>query len=244
MGEIIKLTAALVIISMIAGLAAAVANSKTKERIAAQQLYIQRAAVEAVFPEGVAIEERKGGGALPQKYWSASNNQELMGYAFKISGRGYAGDIIFMVSSDIDGKILGMRILDHMETPGLGSRMTEIATNRYIWYPVSSPEQAKPWFTEQFVGLSSFRPIDIDRASGEWHKLDRQARAQLRGRNAVTAITGSTITTDAVIKSIERKAGVYVKALNENYKDAKKSSKIEESKALNENYENAENQAK
>jgi Na+-translocating ferredoxin:NAD+ oxidoreductase RnfG subunit len=34
----------------------------------------------------------------------------------------------------------------------------------------------------------------------------------------VTAITGSTITTNAITRSIERKAGIYVKALEERYK--------------------------
>ena len=218
MGEIIKLTSALVIISMIAGLAIAAANSKTKDKIAAQQLYIQRAAVEDVFPEGVKIDEREGDGNLPYKYWSASKNNEIIGYAFKISGQGYAGDIVFMVSSDLDGKILGMTVLEHTETPGLGSRMTEVASSKYIWYPVGSSEKAKPWFTEQFTGLCSFRTIGIDRTSGEWHKLDEQTRKQLRDRNAVTAITGSTITTDAITKSIERKAGVYVSALKDRYK--------------------------
>ncbi|MCL2689180.1 MAG: FMN-binding protein [Chitinispirillia bacterium] len=217
MGEIIKLTAVLVIVSMIAGLATAVANSKTKDRIAAQQLHIQRAAVEAVFPEGVEIEEREGDGTLPYKYWSASKDGELLGYAFKISAQGYAGDIVFMISSDLDGMILGMTILEHTETPGLGSRMTEIASNKYIWYPVSDSEKAKPWFTEQFQNLCSFKPIGVDRTSGEWHKLDAAARARLRQRNAVTAITGSTITTAAVTRSIEQKAGVYVTALKERY---------------------------
>jgi electron transport complex protein RnfG len=131
-GEIIKLTVVLVIISMIAGLATAVANSKTKERIAAQQLYIQRAAVEAVFPDGVEIEEREGGGTLPYKYWSASRDGKIIGYAFKISGQGYAGDIIFMVSSDLDGKILGMTVLEHTETPGLGSKAQAEVSPQFI----------------------------------------------------------------------------------------------------------------
>ncbi|MDR0306747.1 MAG: FMN-binding protein [Chitinispirillales bacterium] len=216
MGEIIKLTAALVVISMVIGLAVAVTNNKTKDRIKEQQLHIQQSAVEAVFPSGVAISEHEGDGGLPYKYWSASDNGELIGYAFKITGQGYAGDILFMISADTAGKILGMTVLEHNETPGLGSRVTEVASNKYIWYPVGSSEKVKPWFTEQFEGLSCFKPIGIDK-SGEWHKFDAQRRAQLQSRNTVTAITGSTITTAAFTKSIERKAAVYVASLKEKY---------------------------
>lgn len=218
MGEIIKLTAVLVTISMIAGLAAAVANNKTKEKIAAQHTLAQQAATAAVFPQGASIEEHVGGGNLPEKYWSASTGENIIGYAFKISGQGYADDIKFMVSSDLDGKILGMTVLEHNETPGLGSRVTEVASSKYIWYPVGSSEKSKPWFTEQFEGLSCLKPIGIDRISGEWHKLDSQTRSELRNKNSVTAITGSTISTAAVTKGIEQKAADYVNALKEKYK--------------------------
>ncbi|MDR2728599.1 MAG: FMN-binding protein, partial [Chitinispirillales bacterium] len=169
-------------------------------------------------PEGVSIEEHTGSGNLPEKYWSASKDNEVIGYAFKISGQGYAGDIKFMVSSDLDGKILGMTVLEHNETPGLGSRVTEIASNKYIWYPVGSSEKSKPWFTEQFEGLSALKPIGIDK-SGEWHKLDASKRAELQSKNYVTAITGSTISTAAVTKGIEQEAAGYVKALKEKYKN-------------------------
>jgi len=214
--DIIKLIVALTVISAVAGLAIGVANGKTEGKIAEQQAQIRQSAIEAVFPEGVSIGEvRDSGGVLPEKYWTASVNSNLTGYAFEMSGRGYAGDIKFMVGVGPDGKILGMTVLEHNETPGLGSRVSETPSSKYLWYPVGGKELVKPWFTEQFEGLSGLKSIGIDKTVGEWHKLDEQARADLRSRNAVTAITGSTISTKAFTRTIGEKAAVYLKAIGE-----------------------------
>jgi len=43
-----------------------------------------------------------------------------------------------------DGKILGVHILEHLETPGLGARSTEVR-----------PDEDEPWFLRQFKGLDS-----------------------------------------------------------------------------------------
>jgi len=213
--DIIKLILALTVISAVAGLAIGVTNGKTQDKIAAQQAQIRQSAIEAVFPDGVKIGEvRDSGGALPEKYWTASINNKLTGYAFEMSGRGYAGDIKFMVGIAPDGRILGMTVLDHNETPGLGSRVNEVPSSKYIWYPIGGPEKIKPWFTEQFEGLSGLKSIGIDKTA-EWHKLDDVARADLRGRHAVTAITGSTISTRAFTRAIEQKTAVFLKAISE-----------------------------
>jgi len=212
--DIIKMILALTIISAAAGVAIGAANGKTAEKIAEQQRQARLSAIEAVFPNGVEISEIKdSGGVLPDKYWTASSDGKLTAYAFEMIGRGYAGDVKFMVGMAVDGKILGITVLDQSETPGLGSRVNEIPSSKYIWYPVGGASESKPWFTEQFEGLSSLKPISIDKISGEWHKLDGQTRTALKNKNAVTAITGSTITTAAFTRTIEQKASVYLKEL-------------------------------
>jgi electron transport complex protein RnfG len=213
--DIIKMIFALTIISAVAGLAIGVANGKTAEKIAEQQRQARLSAIEAVFPKGSEINEMKdSGGVLPEKYWTAfSEDGTLFAYAFEMSGRGYAGDVKFMVGVALDGKILGITVLDHNETPGLGSRVGEIPSSKYIWYPVGGAGESKAWFTEQFEGLSSLKPISIDKQAGEWHKLDENARAALKSKHAVTAITGSTITTAAFTRAIEQKVSIYLKEL-------------------------------
>jgi electron transport complex protein RnfG len=211
--EMIKMIAALAIISALAGLAIGAANEKTRDKIAEQEKLAERAAIEAVFPQGAAIREEKGGGLLPDRYWSASLGGAT-GYAFEVSGRGYSDDIKFMIGVDNSGKILGMSVLSHSETPGLGERVNEVASTEYVWYPLGGGEPAKPWFTQQFEGLVALKPIGINKSVGEWHSLDERKREELRGKNEVTAITGSTISTRAFTSGILKTVGAYVDALN------------------------------
>jgi electron transport complex protein RnfG len=216
MGEIIKLTLALTIVTVISGLAVGMANIRTKDQIAEKELSAKREAVEAVFPAGVEITEMndKGGGVVPDKYWVGFSNDTIVGYAFVLSDRGYdAMDIKFMAGVGLDGKILGITIVSHNETPGLGDRVSEVASGKYIWNPLVKTEKAKPWFTEQFEGLSSLKPITIDKTIGEWHNLDDDAKSSLKHKNAVTAISGSTITTKAFTRAIEQKLSAYLKEL-------------------------------
>ncbi len=214
MVEMAKMIVALTIISALAGLAIGAAYDKTEEKIKEQGERAKQEAIKAVFPQGVSIKEEKGGGALPEVYWSATENGALAGYAFEVCEKGYAGDIKFMVGVNRKGDILGLTVLAHNETPGLGSRMTEVAFNKYVWYPVGDDGQPKPWFTQQFEGLSSLKTIGINKSLGEWHNADSATRAKLRERNEITAITGSTISTAAVTRTISRDVGGYIKALN------------------------------
>jgi len=214
--DMIKMILALSIISALAGLAIGAAYDKTKDKIADQGERARKEAIRAVFPHGIdEPKTEKGGGALPDTFWSAKTaNGTIVGYAFEVSEKGYAGDIKFMVGVDTNGNILGLTVLAHNETPGLGSRVNEVAFNKYVWYPIGDDESAKPWFTQQFEGLSSLKNIGINKSFGEWHNLDEKTRADLKNKNEITAITGSTISTSAITRTISRDVGGYVRALN------------------------------
>ncbi len=49
--------------------------------------------------------------------------QKPVAFAFNISGQGYGGEISILMGVDNNGKILGVRILSHTETPGLGDKI-------------------------------------------------------------------------------------------------------------------------
>lgn len=51
--------------------------------------------------------------------------------AYQVSDYGYAGEIVLMMGVDSKGNILGVRVLSHAETPGLGDKM-EIKKSRWI----------------------------------------------------------------------------------------------------------------
>ena len=67
--------------------------------------------------------------------YPAKKNGEIVGYAVNTyTSIGFSGNISLMAGFKTDGTILSITVLDHKETPGLGTKMTE------------------PEFKEQFTG--------------------------------------------------------------------------------------------
>lgn len=109
-------------------------------------------------------------------YTIYSDGAEI-GYAFLAVGKGYGGNIDILVGLKPDMKVKGISIISHLETPGLGERIT------------------KPDFTDRFVGLD-IADVALTRDGG---KID--------------AITGTTISSKAVIDAVRTTAMEKVKAL-------------------------------
>ena len=64
---------------------------------------------------------------------------QVIGYTIKTSSKGYGGAIELMVGISKDGKITGVEIGNHSETPGLGSKATEpMFKNQYVDKDVSN----------------------------------------------------------------------------------------------------------
>jgi electron transport complex protein RnfG len=210
--DLLKLTVILCVITAFAGLAIALTYSKTAPKIAEQKRIEQQAGLEAVFPEGTEIEEREGGGNLPEKYWVCRDSGIVAGYAFEVSHRGYSSAIKSLVGVDTNGSILGIRVLSQEETPGLGTRVAESASKDFVWTSLfRKRRQEEPWFQRQFRGLSVESPIVIKTKCAEWHVRGDDDRSALRGENAVTAITGATISTKAVVTAIESNIPRYLR---------------------------------
>lgn len=93
---------------------------------------------------------------------------------------GYAGRIRLLLAVDAELNVLGVRVLEHKETPSLGD---------YI-EPRKDRNKTRPWIT-QFEGLSfANRPI------AEW-KVKKDG-------GAFDAYAGATVTPRAVIKAVAR----------------------------------------
>lgn len=102
-----------------------------------------------------------------------------------IAQDGYAGKIRLLIAIDIEGRLLGVRVTQHKETPGLGD---------YI-EPKKDKNKEHPW-VKQFDGL---KPAASEER--EW-KVKKDG-----GR--FDSVAGATVTPRAVIKAV-RKAAVYV----------------------------------
>ncbi|HOM88968.1 MAG TPA: FMN-binding protein, partial [Spirochaetota bacterium] len=94
-----------------------------------------------------------------------------------------------------------------------GARCTEITSNEtffdHFFKSNITNTEAIQWFQVQFQGLDTNKPINILK-KGDWNNTIKDALLQ---QNAITAITGATITTKAVTLSIEKGAQKLKKAL-------------------------------
>ncbi|HYQ72421.1 MAG TPA: electron transport complex subunit RsxG [Gammaproteobacteria bacterium] len=105
--------------------------------------------------------------------YRGTRRSQVSALAWEISGQGYAGEIRLLLGLDTDGRILGVRVLSHAETPGLGDRI-EVEKDDWIL---------------EFDGLSLGNP-----PRSQW-KVKKDG-----GR--FDAFSGATITPRAVVQSI------------------------------------------
>ncbi|MCY6484557.1 RnfABCDGE type electron transport complex subunit G [Clostridium aestuarii] len=127
--EIISLGLTLLLITAIAGIILGGAHKITAEPIAIQQKKENDAAMQEVLPKAESFEEQDKK-QLPKDGIILSVNQgiagsDVAGYAIKVAPKGYAGLIEMMVGISSEGKIEGIKILAHGETPGLGAKAPE-----------------------------------------------------------------------------------------------------------------------
>jgi Na+-translocating ferredoxin:NAD+ oxidoreductase subunit G len=110
----------------------------------------------------------------PLTVYRGTVGSDVNSLAYEISGQGYAGEIRLIMGLDADGKILGVRVLSHAETPGLGDKI-EVAKNNWIL---------------GFNGLSLGEPPE-----SEW--------AVKKDGGRFDQFSGATITPRGVVKAIK-----------------------------------------
>jgi len=102
-------------------------------------------------------------------------NGQTTAVAYGVSGQGYGGEIKLIMGIKANGEILGVRVLSHAETPGLGDRI----------------EAEKDDWIYRFDGLSL-----QNLAADKWHvKKDGGDFDQF---------SGATITPRAVVKAVKQ----------------------------------------
>ncbi len=119
---------------------------------------------------------------------SASGN--LVGYAFIAEGPGFQAKIKMMVGLNFEfKKLLGMKVLEQLETPGLGNKIV------------------REKFTDQFQGLA-FTP-----------KIEYLKNKKPEKDNQIQAITGATISSRAVVLAINKSLKIVMEILEEELKE-------------------------
>lgn len=176
MKDIVKLGLILLLVTAVAGAALSVVNNITKPRIEEQKRLITERALISALPtaDKNAIEPVYETDTL--RYYIGYKDtlrKEIVGYAFVAKKQGYSSKIETMVGVDTMGTIIGIKIVQQVETPGLGTKIEEI---RY--------GETTPWFQDQFIGKKGIG-LAVDKDKGE-----------------ITSVTGATISSRAVTNSI------------------------------------------
>jgi len=178
----------LVGIAFAAGLAIALVFELTAERVAAQRAQLQSQAVLDVLPgavrwQGLAVSadgtlSAIGAGGAPQAFAGYDAADRLIGFAMPAQGMGYQDRIGLLYGVDPATRtLLGLRVLESRETPGLGARIAD-----------------DPAF------LGSFRrlPVTLDERG-----LPRPPRlATDPASGGVDAISGATVSCRAVVRIV------------------------------------------
>ena len=165
---------ALVTLSLLLG------NQLTHEQIAVQQQEDQLAVLRQVLPaklydnnplaEALSVQDETLGAV---QVYPARRAGQLTAMAFQVSTIGYGGPVTQLIALDAEGRILGVRILTHKETPGLADKI----------------EVGKSDWITRFDGLSLGNPpLEKWKVKKDGGQFDQFA--------------GATITPRAVVKGI------------------------------------------
>ncbi|MDR1936042.1 MAG: RnfABCDGE type electron transport complex subunit G [Candidatus Accumulibacter sp.] len=125
-------------VALLASVTLAWVADATREAIGEAEAADLRDSLVEVLPDGFADNnlladrvEIDAGGEDPLLVYRARQGGTVKGVVFKVVGKGYGGEIVILMAVDKDGGILGVRVLKHTETPGLGDKI-EIAKSGWI----------------------------------------------------------------------------------------------------------------
>jgi electron transport complex protein RnfG len=173
---------ALICIGLSAALILAGVDRLTRDRIEQAQQRRALATLETMLPAGSfdnpllddAIDLTLPGLEQPARVYRARRDgQPVATLVDLVTQRGYSGNIRLLVAADPNGTVLGVRVLDHRETPGLGDKI-EIERSDWI-----------TGFVGRYLGNPPLDGWAADRSGGDFDTL-----------------TSATITTDAVVGAV------------------------------------------
>lgn len=178
MKDIVKLGLILLLVTALAGAALSLVNNITKPRIEEQKRLATALALTTALPvaaDGLIEPDTTSQNFQFYRGYRDSSRQQLVGYAFLTKENGYSSEIETMVGVDTTGKIVGIKILRQLETPGLGTKIEEVSYG-----------QTTPYFQKQFIDKVA-QQLAVDKDGGE-----------------IKSITGATISSRAVTNSVKK----------------------------------------
>jgi len=191
MGEMIKMVVVLTFLSSFSGGLLAYVKENTAERIEDQVLQLVKGpTVRGIFKDAendpladrFSIEHDK----MKLDFFVAKIDGKIQTVAFETSGKGYGGDVGLMVAVDVaTGKIYGVGVTTHSETPGLGAMAKD-----------------DPAFTAQFTGQPILESIKV---SGDGGTINALSGATITSRAVCTAASQAGEIYKSLKPEIEKK---------------------------------------
>lgn len=136
MKDIIKTGLVLLIVCLVAAFALGMTNEVTKDKIAEQRFLANELAKSEVLSIATTFEDITGTDLdslienfqpITEAYLGKDASGEIVGYVFKSTPTGFAGNIEVVTGIDVNGTVTGLRIGSHNETPGLGAKAKDEA---------------------------------------------------------------------------------------------------------------------
>lgn len=116
----------------------AFAQGATRDAIAHAQSEDTRQLLMQILPSGYADNnlltdtlQLSGPSGTPLTVYRARQGGRLKAVLYEVSGNGYGGRIVLLMAVDMEGRIVGVRVTRHNETPGLGDKV-EVSRNPWI----------------------------------------------------------------------------------------------------------------
>ncbi|HIT33724.1 MAG TPA: RnfABCDGE type electron transport complex subunit G [Candidatus Faecousia intestinigallinarum] len=146
-GYILRLSLTLLVICAVVAVLLAEVNAITAPRITASKQEKTAQAVAAVLPDGetaAALDTYPDESGIIQAVYASET-----GYAIQVAPSGFDSQINMMVGVSKDGRVLGVSIISHTETAGLGA------------VAAAKTEKGQA-FRDQFVGKSGVLAVSKD----------------------------------------------------------------------------------
>lgn len=165
----------LTVLSFVSGGLLAYVKDGTKDKIEFQQLtFVKGPAIKAIL-KGAANDPitdrfKLKDGDVERSFFVGVFDGKPKIVAFESSGKGFGGDLGLMVGVNLeDGKIAGVGVTTHSETPGVGSRA-----------------KTDPTFVAQFSGLPIAETFKVKPDGGQ---VDALSGATVTSRGVSAALT-------------------------------------------------------
>ncbi len=172
-----KMFIVLTLITILSGGLLSALNNVTAPRIEQHRIRELKAAIADVLPAHDYYDEISKG-EVTLYIGKKKEDSATVGVATRLIGSGFQGKISIMVGIKPDfSELTGFKVLEQVETPGLGTKIVEDPSNKANIF----------WFPEQFIGLT-FKPA-----------ITVVKNIKPTKPTEIQAISGATISSKAIV---------------------------------------------